>query len=93
MRGSVRTGRNGRMTARRERVRERESGVNVANGGANVGNERANGWREIVTWNVQRMSVRLNNRNRMSMVVERVIRMGWEVVTLTEMSAESDMAG
>ena len=38
------------------------------------------GEREIVTWNVQGMSVRENNRNRMRRVVDRITREGWEVV-------------
>ena len=39
---------------------------------------------EIVTWNVQRMSVVENNRKRMRSVVDRFIREGWKVVCLTE---------
>ena len=45
---------------------------------------------EIVTWNVQGMSVRENNRNRMRRVVDRIVREGWEIVCLTELRAEGE---
>ena len=43
-----------------------------------------------MTWNVQGMSVRENNRNRMRRVVDRIAREGWEVACLTELRAERE---
>ena len=64
----------------RER-RRREARVGV--------NAEVNG-RMIVTWNVQGMSVRANNRDRMRRVADKIVREGWEVVCLTEIRAESE---
>ena len=44
----------------------------------------------IVTWNVQRMSLRENNRARLRRVCDRIIREGWEIVLLTELGAEEN---
>ena len=43
-----------------------------------------------MTWNVQGMSVRENNRNRMRRVVDRIAREGWEVACLTELRADGE---
>lgn len=45
---------------------------------------------EVVTWNVQGMSVRGNNRDRTRIIMDRIIREGWEIVCLTEITAERD---
>ena len=75
-----------RREGRYERRRERARGRRQRPSGMNVGvNECV-----IVTWNVQGMSVRENNRARMRRVVDKVVREGWEVVCLTEITAESD---
>ena len=89
----VRRGRRGgddnrrrRREGRYERRRERARGRRQRPSGMNVGvNECV-----IVTWNVQGMSIRENNRARMRRVVDKVVREGWEVVCLTEITAESD---
>ena len=44
----------------------------------------------IVTWNVQGMSVRENNRARMRKVAEKIVREEWEIVCLTEIRAECE---
>ena len=45
---------------------------------------------DIVTWNLQGMSMGENNRNRMRRVVDRITREGLEIVCLTELRAEGD---
>ena len=47
-------------------------------------------WKEckLVTWNVQRMTMRENNRNRLRRVCVRAERAQWEVVLLSEVLAE-----
>ena len=81
--GNRRSRRERRNQRRRERARARRAG-GVRLGGGKEGE------REIVTWNVQGMSVRENNRNRMRRVVDRVTREGWEVVCMTELRAEGE---
>ena len=71
-----------RYERRRERARERRRGTGRTNDGMNE--------RMIVTWNVQGMSVRENNRERMRRVVGKVVHEGWEIVCLTELRAESE---
>ena len=44
----------------------------------------------IATWNVQGMSVRANNRDRMRRVLDKIVREGWEIVCLTEIRAECE---
>ena len=73
-----------RYERRRRRAGERRSVR--AGAGMNVGvNECV-----IVTWNVQGMSVRENNRERMRRVIDKCVREGWEIVCLTEIRAESE---
>ena len=72
-----------RRNRRLERARERRRRVINSRGGRGMGGE-------VVTWNVQGMSVRGNNRNKMRRVVDRIIREGWEIVCLTEISAEGE---
>lgn len=43
-----------------------------------------------MTWNVQRLSLRENNRRRLRRVVEYVERREWETVCLTELKAEDE---
>ena len=95
----VRRGRRGvgeeRRMNRRERryQRRRDGAVDRRTGRGRVGIGREQG-REgdsvLVTWNVQGMSVRENNKNRMRRVVDRIVREGWEVVCLTELRAERE---
>ena len=42
-----------------------------------------------MTWNVQGLSLRENNRERLLRVLERVRLNDWEIVCLTELRAES----
>ena len=72
-----------RRTRRVELARERRRRVVNSRGGRGVGGD-------VVTWNVQGMSVRGNNRDRMRRIVDRIIREGWEIVCLTEISAERE---
>ena len=74
--------RRGRRERRYERRRERRRGKGRTNDGMNE--------RVIVTWNVQGMSVRENNRERMRRVVGKIVHEGWEIVCLTELRAESE---
>ena len=63
-------------------------------GGGQEGEEE--GWeklmglsgRRIVTWNVLRVALREQNRNRLRRVVGFIERNGWEVVLMTKMKAE-----
>ena len=71
-----------RYDRRRERARERRREVGSTNGSTNES--------VIVTWNVQGMSVRENNRARMRKVAEKIVREGWEIVCLTEIRAECE---
>ena len=49
--------------------------------------------RVIVTWNVQRLSMREHNRRRLSRVVEKIVMKGWEIVLLSEISSNVVVAG
>ena len=64
----------------------RELGEEDGIGGTNVGANEC----VIVTWNVQGMSVRENNRMRMRRVSDKIVSEGWEVACLTEIRAESE---
>ena len=88
----VRRGRRGRgVENRRARCERRYQRRRDRARAGREGEERVRGGGcEIVTWNVQGMSVRENNRNRMRRVVDRVAREGWEVVCLTELRAEGE---
>ena len=92
----VRRGRRGRgeenRRGRRERRYERRRGRAMERRRMRAGvgmNVNANEC-EIVTWNVQGMSVRANNRERMRRVLDKIVREGWEVVCLTEIRAECE---
>ena len=83
-RGERNVRRGERRRARRvELARERRRRVVNSRGGRGIGGE-------VVTWNVQGMSVRGNNRDRMRRIVDRIIREGWEIVCLTEITAERE---
>ena len=49
---------------------------------------RERGFKWIATWNVQRLSMRLNNRERLRRVVTMIEEEGWEIVCLSEISVE-----
>ena len=84
VRGERNVRRGERRRARRvELARERRRRVVNSRGGRGEGGE-------VVTWNVQGMSVRGNNRDRMRRIVDRIIREGWEIVCLTEITAERE---
>ena len=84
--GEVRAGR--RRERRYQRRRDRANARRVRRGA--VGERARGGGCEIVTWNVQGMSVRESNRDRMRRVVDRIVREGWEVVCLTELRADGE---
>ena len=44
---------------------------------------------KIVTWNVQGLSLRENNRRRLRTTLEYIERKGWEIVMMTEIRAET----
>jgi len=44
---------------------------------------------DVVTWNLQGMSVRENNRDRLRRAIDRMERMSWEIVCVTELRAEA----
>ena len=73
-----------RYERRRERARRRRRmAVRTSrNVGVNEG--------VIVTWNVQGMSVRANNRDRMRRVADKIVKEGWEIVCLTEIRVECE---
>ena len=80
-----------RYQRRRERANNRRDRANNRGEGRDDRRGRVRGGGcEIVTWNVQGMSVRESNRNRMRRVVDRIAREGWEVVCMTELRAESE---
>ena len=83
--------RRARCDRRYQRRRERANARRALRGNVGTGRDRVRGGAsEIVTWNVQGMSVRENNRNRMRRVVDRIVREGWEIVCLTELRAEGE---
>ena len=77
----VRTAR--RHERRKERKREKDA-RNVRVEG-NVRNEK-NEWK-IVTWNVQKVSMREERNRRLRRICERIEREGWEVVLIQEVTA------
>jgi hypothetical protein len=76
-----------RSVKRSERRREWRSSKRNEMRGVNA---RVDGDEEcvIVTWNVQRLSMREHNRRRLRRVCERVVKEKWEIVLLTELSAD-----
>ena len=44
--------------------------------------------RKIITWNVQRVTLREQNRDKLRRVVGVIERNGWDVVLMTEVKAE-----
>ena len=79
--------REGRMGRRRERVRERRrerEEREMSPGERGRRRRRETGIKWIATWNVQRMSMRINNRERLRRVVTRIEEEGWEIVLLSE---------
>jgi len=78
----------GRCARRYERRRERRrEKVRMREAERRDRNERSES-SEIVTWNVQGLSVRENRRDRLRRVAERVEREGWQIVCLTELRAD-----
>ena len=47
----------------------------------------------VVTWNLQRVSLREQNRSRLRRVAECVEQRGWEVVWVTELFGEEEGMG
>ena len=72
--------RRGRHAGRRERGRRRNA----------QGKGRGGMVREVVTWNLQRVSLREVNRCRLRRVVAYVEKKGWEMVLLTELSDDGE---
>ena len=79
-----------RRSRRRERRRNRRREARGPGpGGRAVRVVRGGCERVVVTWNVQGLSLRESNRERLLRVLERVRLNGWEIVCLTELRAES----
>ena len=79
-----------RANRRTERRRDRRRIVRRPGpGGRAVSLLRGGCERVVVTWNVQGLSLRENNMERMLRFLERVRLNGWEIVCLTELHAES----
>ena len=74
---------------RREMRRARGRGEGVDEGG---GNGRQRGRREVrvVTWNLQRMSMREQNRRKLREVAKFIESQGWEIVLMTEIWADGE---
>ena len=94
-RGRARRGRRGigverrreRTRRRHEKRKERRREKNERAEG-NERNERSvRHERRIVTWNLQNVSMREENRRRLRRVCERIEREGWEIVLVQEISA------
>ena len=77
------------MERRYQRRRDRRRARRVGREGTSR-ELRRGGNKVIVTWNVQGMSVRENNRSRMRRVIDRIAREGWEIVCVTELTAERE---
>ena len=88
----VRRGRRGRGEENRRERRERryERRRVRARGRVRAGTNVDVNECVIATWNVQGMSVRANNRDRMRRVLDKIVREGWEIVCLTEIRAECE---
>ena len=89
----IRRGRRGRGEGRNERrlrnIRRRES-RNRRRVERENRNRREGGFRQIITWNLQRLSLRENNRNRLRRVLGYIEEKGWEIILITELSAEGE---
>ena len=81
--------REGRMGRRRARARERRGEDLEENAGdERQGRERGGGFKWVATWNVQRLSMTVNNRERLRRVVAKIEEEGWELVLLSEILEE-----
>ena len=76
-----------RNQRRYDRRKERRR---AGNGRQQMGNRRLEKEHKIVTWNVQKLSLREENRRRLRRVCEKVEKEGWEIVLLTELTAAGD---
>ena len=76
-----------RTQRRYERRKERRR---AGNGRQRMENRRLEKECKIVTWNVQKLSLREENRRRLRRVCEKIEREGWEIVLLTELTAAGD---
>ena len=88
----VRRGRRGvgleHRRVRRERRHERRSERRRMKNARMEGNARSEKHeRKIVSWNLQNVSLREENRRRLRRVCERIEREGWEIVLVQELSA------
>ena len=90
--GTVGAGRGGRRERRRVRrvIYRREKSERRAGGVGRVDVRRGQRVRvsKIVTWNVRRLSMREHNRDRLRRILDEIRRQGWEIVLLTEISAD-----
>ena len=92
-RGRVRRGRRGegeerrRERTRRRHERRRERRREKDERRAEENERRMKHGRRIVTWNLQNVSMREENRRRLRRVCERIEREGWEIVLAQEISA------
>ena len=81
--------REGRMGRRRARAIERRGEDLEENAGdERQGRERGGGFKWVATWNVQRLSMTVNNRERLRRVVAKIEEEGWELVLLSEILEE-----
>ena len=80
--------REGRTGRRRERVRIRRREREASPLEEESRQRRGSGVKWIATWNVQRLSMRINNRERLRRVVTRIEEEGWEIVLLSEILEE-----
>ena len=76
-----------RVQRKHERRRERRRARNERQRMEDTRLERE---QMIVTWNVQKVSLREENRRRLRRVCEKVEKEGWEIVLLTEVTAAGD---
>ena len=76
------------MGRRRERVRARRREREASPGEGGERRRRGSGVKWIATWNVQRLSMRINNRERLRRVVAKIEEEGWEIVMLSEILEE-----
>ena len=97
-RGRARRGRRGvgldrrrdRTRKRHERRKERRREKNERAEGNGRNGRSVRHERRIVTWNLQNVSMREENRRRLKRVGERAEREGWEIVLIQEISATGD---
>ena len=80
--------REGRMRRRRQRLRERRREREASPIEERERQRRGTDFKWIATWNVQRLSMRINNREMLGRVVTRIEEEGYEIVLLSEILVE-----